>query len=213
MTTKIEAITIAVLAVLHSVSLAVELPLSSAEALVARLATAELASERHPLPGFTLSLFADSMNDGILKEVERNSWTITTVRKSGRFEFIHAETDGLAIRQLPEVFMIGFAPTSPNWLEQLPETVHEFLRNNVEGDWEKVRVDAPKRVGGLQFIESAGGGFSHKKGTIRDSFIAVVVENRVWVCLPKRRNFEGTAGWVFSIDENLRWFSRYPRQK
>jgi hypothetical protein len=185
----------------------VELPMSHAESLVLKLATADLSSEKHPLPGDALCSFAEAIELPILKTKERTSWTLTTVRKSERFEFIHAETDGLAIRQLPEVIMFGFTPKSSKWRENLAESVLEFLRTNVEGNWDKVKADPPKTIENTTFVESAGGGFSHEVGTVRDSFVAVVVADKLWVCLPKRLHYGfSQAPWGFTPRDSSRWF-------
>jgi hypothetical protein len=185
--------------------------MSKVESLTYKLASADLSSEKHLLPGYTLWLFAERMD--LLRVDERKSWTITTVRKESRFEFIQAEADGLAIRQLPEVIMIGFTPRAVNWRDNLPRTVLDFLRANVKGDWDRVKVDPPKTVGGVLFLESEGGGFSQKVGTIHDSFVAVVVEQKVWVCLPKRGSYESLMGWAFTIDSNKGWFRTAPGQR
>ena len=182
--------------------------MSKVESLVYRLASADLSSEKHWLPGYTLQLFAWRLD--VLKDDEGKSWRIATVRKQDRFEFIQAETDGLAIRQLPEVIMIGFTPRVVSWRDNLPRTVLDFLRTNVKGDWNNVKVDPPKTVAGVLFVESAGGGFSHKVGTIRDSFVAVVVGQTLWICLPKRTSFETLAAWDFVIESNKGWFKRDP---
>jgi len=185
-----------------------EPPLSNAEVLTSRLALADLASEKHVVPARALSIFAHGINLGVLKDPKRASWTITTVKKADGFEFIHADTDGVSIRMLPEVVMFGFTPESPGWRKDVGITVLAFLREEIQGEWQTVKCDAPRKSRNVTFVESYGGGFSHRSGTIQDSFIGIVVGDKVWVCLPRRRNYESLAAWLFTVDYNKGWFEQ-----
>jgi hypothetical protein len=178
------------------------------ENLVSKLALADLSSEKHEIPGYAIYQFGD-WTSFILKDIKRKNWTITTVRKKGQFEFIEAKTDDLIVRQLPEVVMIGFSPKTPEWQVHLADTVRDFLKSNVVGKWDAVKIDSPKKVGDSIFLESAGA-FSGDVGTARDSFVAVVVDKKIWVCFLKRLNFGGPADYALTIDSNKRWFSMLP---
>jgi hypothetical protein len=189
---------------------AAETTMSPTEQLVFKLATADLSSERHALPGYAIERFA-AWTGHILKEgqAERTTWRVVTVRKGERFEFIHAETDGFSIRQLPEIVMLGFTPQDPRWQENVKETVLHLLKTNVQGEWDRVRVVAPKKIQDVVFLETDGG-FSETVGTSGNSFVAVVVGKGLWVCLPKRLAFGGPADYGFVIETNKRWFSQLP---
>ena len=189
---------------------ALEPQMSDAENLVLRLATSDLSSEKHLLPGHAIERFA-AWTEHVLKEgaAQRNTWTISTVQKADRFEFITADADGLSIRQLPEVVMLGITPKAPRWRDNLGDTAIQFLKANVQGEWDKTKVSVPKKVGDVVFLESIGA-FSEEVGTARNSFVGVVVGDKLWICLPKRLALGGPAVYFFTIDGNKRWFSARP---
>jgi hypothetical protein len=199
---------ISVMPLLCSQGYAADKEMSETEKLVVKLATENLSSEKHSIPGYAIERFA-SWTEDILRDAKRRTWTITTVRKGGQFEFIHAETDGLIIRQLPEVFMLGFTPKTSAWQENLKDTALGLVKATVQGEWEQVQVAAPREIQGVVFL-GTGGAFSEDVGTSRNSFVAVVVEKRLWVCLPKRHALGGPWDYGFGVESNKRWFSKLP---
>lgn len=171
-----------------------------------QLASSDLSSEKHAIPSYTFDEFARWTED-ILKDAQRDSWTFTSVRKGEQFEFIHAETNGFAIRQAPELFMLGFTPKSPGWREDLKQTTLSLLKANVQGEeWDSVRVSSPQKVGEVTFLETVGG-FPETWGTTRNAFVAVALERQLWICLPKRLALGGPLDYGFFLGTNKRWLS------
>ena len=180
---------------------------SLSEMLVLKLASADLTSEPHPFPDRALSSFGWWMSEGVLlKSAERKLWRVTTVRQPGQFDFIHAETEGFTVRQCPWIVLLGFKPAAPQWRDDLPGTIREFLVANVLGSWDRVAIDPPSTIHDTLLVRSTGG-FSHLGGTSYDSFIAVVIGDVVWIGLSKRRANDRMIPFCATLDQNSRWFS------
>jgi hypothetical protein len=189
-----------------------EQALSLSESLVLKLATADLTSEPHAFPGRALSSFGQWMSEGtFLKAADRKLWRVTTVRQPGEFEFIHAETEDFAVRQSPWIILLGFEPITAQWRRDLRMTVRDFLRANVQGAWDEVPINSPKDLQGTVFLETPTG-LSFFVGTCCDSFIAVVIDNRIWIALPKKRFNDGLTPFSVTLEQNSRWFSTAGRR-
>lgn len=175
------------------------------QAVACSLATADLESEPHKMPGWAVYEASDWI-EVVLKDERRESWKITTVRKEKRFDFIHIEGNDLVMRQLPQVIALRFTPKVKVSEENVGELTRAWLISNVIGEWEGVKTDPPKRVDGALYVTSAGGGFSHRKGTGRDSFVAVGQSEHIWIALPRRLSTEDFVGYCFAIEEQSGWF-------
>jgi len=135
-------------------------------------------------------------------KVKDRHWTITTVRQEGGFEFIHAESDGVMIRQLPNIMVLGFKPAAPRWRDDVWTTIVGFLRENVYGQWDK-GTEMPQKDYLFYFSPN---GFDRRRGTCFDSFVAVVVNDVVWIGFPKRTVSDGRTPFSASLEKNTGWF-------
>lgn len=177
--------------------------MSPLERLTSRLAREDLVSEKHMLPSKALEEFSYWTNH-VLKRTEYDGWTMKTVRKPGRFEFIQAQADSLVVRQLPEVIMIDVPVPKTVRRERRIDDVVNIVREHIAGDWKHVRLAAPREVADALLLRTVR---SFAEGTCGDSFIALVSDERLRVFLPKKSVPVGARDFSFSLHGNMRWFS------
>ena len=185
--------------------------MSPMEALVYKLASADLVSEPHPMPSSALLEFAQrSSSDFILRAENRAFSRIITVRQPGCFEFIHAESDEFVMRQLYRIMLFGIKPTAADWRDHPETAVLAFLRANVRGTWDTVQVELPYRVNDLVFLQTLGG-VTSSVGTCYDSFVAVVLNDMIWIGLPKTMSLATMNPFSANLEQNSRWFAKANR--
>lgn len=176
--------------------------LSPIEKLVYQLATYDTDTEEHALPTLALEEFSEWTKRVLI--AKESQWNITTVRKPEGFEFIEAINNGLIIRQLPEIILIQIP-----WVKDKQKMIEagkvlELILENIKGEWANTEVSMPKTLSGVVFLSSKKTFFS---GTYQTSFIAIIVNDKISIALPKKKKSIEAKIFSFSISGNRHWFS------